>query len=95
MRLLRISARAELVSLLVLLVNLATAHLPAVSSLMGPTHGCAYLFVVIATARTAGASRRMKLYSLVPGVGGLLALRWHAGPGTSVPDPPAAGTVSG
>ena len=32
----------ETVSLVVLLVNLATAHLPAVTSAVGPLHGFAY-----------------------------------------------------
>ncbi|WP_346427680.1 hypothetical protein [Streptomyces sp. AcE210] len=46
---LRIAAHVELISLVVMLANLATAHLEPISSLMGPTHGCAYLFVVTAT----------------------------------------------
>jgi hypothetical protein len=72
---LRIAARVELVSLTVLLANLATAHWSAVSSVMGPVHGCAYLFVIIATLREAGAPAKAKLAALAPGVGGLLALR--------------------
>ncbi|MFH9419526.1 hypothetical protein [Streptomyces sp. NPDC017529] len=36
---LRVSAAVELASLVVMPANLATAHLPAVSSLMGPLHG--------------------------------------------------------
>ncbi|MGW1102403.1 hypothetical protein [Streptomyces sp. NPDC002540] len=38
---LRIAAVVELVSLTVLLINLATLHYPAVASLTGPIHGCA------------------------------------------------------
>ncbi|WP_327287642.1 hypothetical protein [Streptomyces sp. NBC_01198] len=34
----RIAAHIELISLVVLLANLATAHVRSVSSLMGPTH---------------------------------------------------------
>jgi hypothetical protein len=71
----RVAAAVELVSLIVLLANLATAHRPAVSSSMGPVHGCAYLYVVVATVRAAGAARRPKLLALVPGIGGLLVLR--------------------
>lgn len=71
-RLLRAAALVELGSLVVLLANLATAHWSAVSSLAGPVHGCAYLFVVgVAASRrpvTAGAI----LTALIPGVGGLL-----------------------
>lgn len=72
---LRVAAHVELLSLAVLLVNLATAHLRAVSSLVGPAHGCAYLFVVGATWRLRAADRRTRAVAWVPGVGGLLALR--------------------
>lgn len=75
LRLLRIAACAELVTLIVLLVNLATVHWSAVSSAIGPTHGCAYLFVIIAAVRAAGVTRQTKLIALIPGIGGLLALR--------------------
>lgn len=73
-RALRIAAGAELVTLAVLLVNLATAHWPQVSSLFGPAHGCAYLFVVIGTVRLSTAART-RVMALVPGIGGLLVLR--------------------
>lgn len=72
---LRIAALAELATLIVLLINLATVHWPAVSSAVGPTHGCAYLFVIITAVRAAGATRRTTLLALIPGIGGLLALR--------------------
>ncbi|WP_309238450.1 DUF3817 domain-containing protein [Actinoplanes aureus] len=72
---LEIAAVAELLSLAVLLVNLATAHVPQVTSLGGPVHGCAYLFVVILTAWHPAASRRTRLLAAIPGVGGLLATR--------------------
>jgi hypothetical protein len=64
----------ELVSLVVLLVNLATVHWSAVAAAVGPTHGCAYLVVVIlAFARTR--DRRTRVLALIPGIGGLLVLR--------------------
>jgi hypothetical protein len=70
----RIAAGVELVSLVVLLTNLATVHWPAVAAAVGPTHGCAYLLVVIlAFARTRDV--RTRAMAVVPGVGGLLALR--------------------
>ncbi|WFB10166.1 DUF3817 domain-containing protein [Streptomyces sp. LX-29] len=72
--LLRVAAAIELLSLLVLLGNLATVHVPAVASVLGPTHGCAYLFVVIAAIQ-AGAQGRGRAKAFVPGVGGLLAVR--------------------
>jgi hypothetical protein len=71
---LRAAATAEVVSLVVLFANLLTVHWPAVSSLIGPIHGCCYLLVVILTAREA-ASRATKLIALVPAVGGLIVLR--------------------
>ncbi|MBL1098677.1 DUF3817 domain-containing protein [Streptomyces coffeae] len=77
---LRIAAAVELASLIVLLSNLATAHWPAVSSAMGPVHGCAYLFVIIATVRRPGAGGQVKLLSLIPGIGGLLVLRRLSAP---------------
>ncbi|MGV9839970.1 hypothetical protein ACWDUL_38050 [Nocardia niigatensis] len=70
-----IAAHAELISLIVMLANVFTVHLAPISSLLGPTHGCAYLFVVITTWRLAQAPAAAKVLALVPGAGGLLALR--------------------
>lgn len=74
LRALRIAAGTELATLAVLLANLATVHLPQVSSVVGPTHGCAYLFVIVLTVRQSRASRTRAL-AVVPGIGGLLVLR--------------------
>jgi hypothetical protein len=71
----RVVAAVELVSLVVLLVNLATVHLPAITSLGGPTHGCAYLVVVVATLRDPAATPATKAVAWLPGVGGLLVAR--------------------
>lgn len=80
-----VAAHVEIVSLIVLLTNLATAHTPAVSSLAGPTHGCAYLFVVVAAVRAAGGVRtRAAALAVVPGIGGLLSRR-HLGLVSSAP----------
>ncbi|MEV0258704.1 DUF3817 domain-containing protein [Streptomyces sp. NPDC050732] len=86
LRTLRIAAAAEAVSLALLLTNLFTVHAGPLSSLLGPLHGTAYLVVIAATwmlpagvARDAGASRWR---ALVPGIGGLLALRRLTGPRT-------------
>ncbi|GAA0559438.1 hypothetical protein GCM10010172_48150 [Paractinoplanes ferrugineus] len=84
MRLLRIAARVELVSLILLLANLATVHLPAVATLLGPVHGCAYL-LVIGSAFAATRGRKPRLLAVVPGVGGLLALRGVAAAGATEP----------
>lgn len=75
LRSLRVAAHVELGSLAVMLANLATVHLKPVSSLMGPAHGCAYLFVVLTTWRLTSATPTTKAVALVPGIGGLLALR--------------------
>ena len=85
LRWLRLASWAETVSLLVLLVNLATAHAAAVASLMGPVHGSAYL-ATIATAFLLPLPQRSRLLTLVPGVGGLLALRRTAAAGPLPPD---------
>jgi hypothetical protein len=71
----RAASWAEFVSLAVLLVNLGTVHLDAITSLGGPAHGCAYLIVVILTLRHPGLSGGTRLLGLIPGVGGLLVLR--------------------
>ncbi|WUD74165.1 DUF3817 domain-containing protein [Streptomyces sp. NBC_00510] len=75
LRPLRAAAAVELLSLAVLLVNLATAHWRPVSSLMGPVHGCAYLLTVLTAVRAEGSTTAVRLLAAVPGVGGLLALR--------------------
>ncbi|WP_152361062.1 DUF3817 domain-containing protein [Microlunatus speluncae] len=74
-RLLRIAGVVEAASLAVLLINLATIHLAPVSSLLGPVHGCAYLLVIGSALSVRPAALGTRLLSLVPGIGGLLALR--------------------
>jgi hypothetical protein len=71
--LLRIAARVEAASLLILLVNLATAHVSWIATLVGPLHGCAYLLVIGATWQATGDARA-RWMSVIPGVGGLLAV---------------------
>jgi hypothetical protein len=73
-RLLRGASLVEFGSLLLLLANLATVHWPGVASLLGPVHGCAYLFVLGASVR-ATRDLRTRLLAAVPGIGGLLVLR--------------------
>lgn len=74
-RLLRLSAPVELLSLLVLLANVAVLQQQTVASAIGPLHGCAYLIAVIAAARKAGPDRTVTLLAAIPGIGGMLALR--------------------
>lgn len=69
-----VAAAVEATSLLVLLANLATVHLPGVAAALGPVHGTAYL-AGIALAWTGGYPLRTRLLALVPGVGALLAAR--------------------
>lgn len=71
----RIASAVELLSLIVLLASLATVRLPPVSSFMGPVHGCAYLWAVVAVHRAEGSATAARISALVPGVGGLPALR--------------------
>ncbi|WP_218020504.1 hypothetical protein [Rhodococcus zopfii] len=71
----RIASHVELITLIVMLANVFTVHIKSSSSLMGPAHGCAYLFVAIATLRLEQAPTAAKMLGLIPGVGGLLALR--------------------
>ncbi|MER7010290.1 DUF3817 domain-containing protein [Saccharopolyspora sp. NPDC000359] len=73
-RALRITAGAELATLVILLVNLVTAHWPQISSLMGPTHGSAYLLVIVLTAQRSRVTAT-RLAALVPAIGGFLVLR--------------------
>ncbi|MFI6071965.1 DUF3817 domain-containing protein [Actinoplanes sp. NPDC051343] len=72
--LLRIAARVEAASLVILLANLATVHIPWIATLVGPLHGCAYL-LVIGTVLQTTRLRCARWLSLVPGIGGLLAER--------------------
>ncbi|RKT84083.1 protein of unknown function [Saccharopolyspora antimicrobica] len=74
MRALRIAAAAEAASLALLLINLFTVHIGGVSSLVGPLHGMAYL-VVIAATFLVPAPPAARWLALIPGIGGLLALR--------------------
>ncbi|GAA5113568.1 hypothetical protein [Pseudonocardia adelaidensis] len=73
-RLLTLLAATELGSLLVLLVNLATVHVPVVASILGPLHGCTYVAVIIGTAMRARPLSLPTLFSIIPGVGGTLAV---------------------
>lgn len=72
--LLRVGAIVEVASLVVLLANLATVHVAAVASLVGPIHGCAYLLVIGAAFRSSRSTVTTVLAAL-PAVGGLVALR--------------------
>jgi hypothetical protein len=68
------AAAVEAVTLLGLLLNLATAHVPAVAAGLGPVHGCAYL-IAIALTWAGRYPRRARALALIPGLGATLALR--------------------
>lgn len=90
-RFFRLAALVELVTLLGLLANLATVRLKPVTSLLGPTHGCAYLVIVLTTWRNGRAPAAAKLTALLPGIGGYLVLRRLApdtGPSQNLGTPP-------
>jgi hypothetical protein len=71
----RLVGGVELGTLVLLLGNVATVHLPELSRIFGPVHGLAYTAAVLAAAVVSGGERRVWLWALVPGVGGLLAAR--------------------
>jgi len=86
---LRIAAALEPISLAILLLNLAFGNAQPVAAAVGPIHGCLYLFVIIATAREPRTTPRITALAVVPGVGGLLALRGlHAVAGLTDETPP-------
>lgn len=72
---LRASATIELVSLTILLCNMATVNAQSVAALAGPVHGIAWLFGVITTWRDPGRTTGIAVLAAVPGIGGMLALR--------------------
>ncbi|MEV5478356.1 DUF3817 domain-containing protein [Streptomyces sp. NPDC127159] len=85
---LKFAAAVELVSLAVLLINLATLHDPAVASLTGPIHGCAYLVAIVSVLRDPMKRGTTIALALIPGAGATLALRQLAS-ANEEPAPPA------
>ncbi|MGY1716758.1 hypothetical protein [Geodermatophilus nigrescens] len=88
-RRLGVATAAELVTLAVLLGNLATVHWAPLASAVGPLHGTAYLVTAV-LAWQLPLPRGVRLRALVPAVGGLLVLRAAArrAPGTAAPPSP-------
>lgn len=74
-RTLQIFGTIELTTLVLMLANIVTVHLPEVSRVLGPAHGLAYSATVIASLLMMGGRHRVWLLALVPGIGGLLASR--------------------
>lgn len=72
---LRISAFVELISLTVLLANIAAGNDQQVAAMFGPVHGIAWLFSVVATWRDPRGTTGAVLRAVIPGIGGMLAVR--------------------
>jgi hypothetical protein len=72
---LRISAFVELVSLAVLLINMTTVDIQGIAALTGPVHGCAWLFGIFAALRDPRGNPPTTVVAVIPGIGGVLALR--------------------
>lgn len=79
-RILQMVGTVELVTLVLMLVNLVTVHLPEVSRVLGPVHGLAYTATVITAVLVMSGRHRVWLLAFIPGIGGLLASR-AASPG--------------
>ena len=72
---LRLAARLELLTLLVLLGNVLSGHDERIAAAVGPLHGGVYLTVVIGLLLRERTPGKVRALGLVPGIGGLLALR--------------------
>ena len=64
----------ELVSVVVLLVNLATVHDATVTSLLGPVHGALYLAVAVTALLGRGLATGTRVWALVPFLSGPMTL---------------------
>lgn len=67
----------EIVTLGVLVINLATVHEQVITRAIGPVHGAIYLTVVVMLLLIPRLRWATRLLGLVPVVGGALAL-WRA-----------------
>ena len=75
LRWLRLLAAFEFASLMVLLGNVALLHNATLAAALGPVHGAAYLSVIIGLLIREATPARVRWLSVVPGIGGFLALR--------------------
>jgi hypothetical protein len=74
LRALEVLSVLELLSVVVLLVNLATVHVEGVASALGPTHGALYLAVAVTALLGQGLLPRTRVLALVPVLGGVFTL---------------------
>ncbi|MFN6542317.1 hypothetical protein [Mycolicibacterium nivoides] len=64
----------ELVSVLVLLVNLATVHDEALAHVLGPAHGALYLAVAVIALFGRDLTARTRIGALIPVLSGPLTM---------------------
>jgi hypothetical protein len=64
----------ELVSVLVLLVNLATVHDEALAHVLGPAHGALYLAVAVIALFGRDLTARIRIGALIPVLSGPLTM---------------------
>lgn len=64
---------AETVTLIVLLVNLVTAHNTGLTSTVGPIHGLLYITVIIVALLIPKLPNRIRLIAAIPAIGAPLA----------------------
>ncbi|MFJ9555423.1 hypothetical protein ACIRPH_16530 [Nocardiopsis sp. NPDC101807] len=74
LRTLSVLSALELVSVLGLLLNLATVHHEAVASVLGPTHGALYLATAVTALLGGGLATRTRVGALVPVLSGPLTM---------------------
>jgi len=75
LRALAVLSVLELLSVVLLLGNLATWHVSAVASALGPVHGALYLSVAVTALMARDLLRTTRIQALIPVAGGALTLR--------------------
>lgn len=74
LRTLEVLSVLELLSIAVLLINVATVHVDGVASVLGPLHGALYLAVAVVALLGRGLMLRTRVMALIPVLGGVLTL---------------------
>jgi hypothetical protein len=74
LRALEVLSVLELLSIAVLLTNLATVHVDGVASVLGPVHGALFLAVAVTALLARDLMLRTRLMALIPVLGGVLTL---------------------
>ena len=74
LRALKILSILELISILVLLLNVSALQLRPITATMGPTHGALYLAVAVTALFARRLRFRTRVGALIPVIGGILTL---------------------